>query len=253
MVARGFAGQLLDIGRRHNVPLEALMGVSHRRLEVSTDRPDAFGQTKRLYMLLTLMNLGPRGILRTDLTRRYAEPYEIGIGMLRGQTDSFEEASLVCVERAAKNEKRFIPTPKLRELADDFRNLIVRVIQRDGDVISEGNQRMDHLLTQKDILPYLVRRALGQADNERFPVAARAQVLAERILKEAGVALTTRELFDACEDEFDGSFGAFSAALRAVPRFTKPTIEPRDQLQGRPTRWQLKTNSNGNSTAAPRY
>lgn len=244
LVTRAFAGELLEIGKRHGTRIESLLG--SRSLQsidkFSASENPSFRQVSRLFTLLTLGHMDGRRVPLHKVVNKIAGLGEINPQMVDGHLESLASSELIKKDKQ-RGVRYIMPSKKLRAMQPDLAGLITSTIIRDESMVTIGNMELDTLL-QDSSLALLVRRTF--LDKKNLPTANQVETMAYEALKTG--PMHTSELYEwAVTAGFRGSYDAFANSLkRAIRRFDNPKIrELNATRQGALTYWQRTPSPNG--------
>ncbi len=223
VTAKGFAGNLLEVGLKKNVRLGALLGTKKlgtmQRITECEDQP-TFGQTTRLLAALAISQLGNGGRVAVDVYRQVSKPQEVSKSMFDGQIASLARAGLIETCKGKRGRLVVSPTELLRDVRAELAVVLEPTINRDPDVAQRGLEAMHRIMNGPD-LAMLVRRSFVESDNIIRPRRDSVVKVVYELLEDG--CKTTRELFDGAKDagHIDEcmSFDAFRSALYAVDKY----------------------------------
>lgn len=224
VTAKGFAGNMLEIGLRYNVRLGALLGTKKLRPPTQQavehgDQPK-FGQTTRLLAALAISRLGNGGSVAVDVYRQVSEPHEVSKSMFDNQIASLARAGLIETCKGKRGRLVVSPTELLRDVRAELAVVLEPTTNRDPDVTLHGLEAMHRIMNGPDVA-MLVRRSFVESDNIIRPRRDSVVEVVYELLEDG--RKTTRELFDEAKgagyiDECM-SFDAFRSALYAVDKY----------------------------------
>jgi hypothetical protein len=169
--------------------------------------------------------------------------YSVQKGMFRSATDSLDEAGLIQIQSGVgpRNERAFQLNPEREELVNEYLQIIGAFSERDRDAVDAGLKLARNMLHSSSTLPFLIRRAFGQADEKRYPTLHRVQEDVVEILELEGRPLPVSKIHTLLGDRYDGTLTALSVTLRDIAdRLQRPRIIPAgERVKSKPIMWSL--------------